>query len=296
MSFTIRSGCVLLLGVFCLGVVPAGAQDEQALRTFFEGHRVTVTLDMPGTSDGVDLQVDSGRPLDYREYGDRIKSNGTAIRAGEAVVVTLVKVKKDLIEFQLAGGGFGTFGDDTSTSVSMSLVQKSAREKELERLVDKESDRRRRRELQDELNDLRDRRERENRRIEAARVEAEELKRQRVADQRLKGGSRFNLRYQGAVPGGIKPEEVMAALGPYVDFAGLRAPRASQAAPGNAETQLRKGMSRADAERELGAPSESAARREGNLSVVTLVFLRNDQRITVEFVEDALVRYTATFR
>ena len=293
MRLAIRSGCALLLAIFCAGVVPARAQDEQALKAFFEGHRVTVTLDMPGTSDGVDLLVDSSRPLDYREYGDRIKANGTAIRAGETVVVTLVKLKKDSIEFQLAGGGFGTFGDDTSTSVYMPLVDKSAREKELEKAVDKESDRRRRRELQDELDGLRDRRERENRRIEAARLQAEELKRQRLADRRLQGGSRFNLHYQGNVPGGIKPEEVMAALGPYVDFAALRAPRTT---PASTDAQLRKGMSRADVERELGTPSESAARREGDLTVVTLVFLRSDQRITVEFVEDALVRYTAASR
>ena len=286
----------MLLAVFAVGTVPARAQDEQALRAFFEGHRVTVTLDMPGTSDGIDIQADSSRPLDAREYGDRIKANGAAIRAGDTVVVTLVKLKKDLIEFQLAGGGFGTFGDDTSTSVSMPLVQKSNREKDLEKAIDKENDRRRRRELQDELDDLRMRRERENRRIEVARAEAEELKRQRVADQRLRGGSRFNLRYQGNVPGGIKPEEVMAALAPYVDFTGLRPTRQSVTPAGNTDAQLRKGMSRADAERELGTPGESAARREGNLTVVTLVFLRSDQRITAEFVEDVLVRYTATSR
>jgi hypothetical protein len=296
MRLTSRSGCALLLSVFCAGVVPARAQDEQTLRAFFEGRRVTVTLDMPGTSDGVNIQADSSRPLDSREYGDRIKTNGVAIRSGETVVVTLVKLKKDLIEFQLAGGGFGTFGDDTSTSVSMPLVQKSNREKDLEKAVDKETDRRRRRELQDELNELRDRRERENRRIEVARAEAEELKRQRIADQRLRGGSRFNVRYQGNVPGGIKPEEVMAVLGPYVDFSGLRAPRTSQAVPGPDAQQLRKGMSRADAERAMGNPGESASRREGNLTVVTLVFQRSDQRITAEFVEDVLVRYTATSR
>ena len=97
---------------------PAFAQNEGALRTFFEGKRVTVKIDMPGTSDGIDVRADATRAIDYKRYGDRLKNYGTAIRAGESTVVTLVKVKKDLIEFQLGGGGFGTFGDDTSTSTA----------------------------------------------------------------------------------------------------------------------------------------------------------------------------------
>ena len=93
---------------------PAAAQDERSLRTYFEGRRVTLKIDMPGTSDGVDIRVDASSPLDYERYGTRLKTSGTAIRAGDSVTVTLVKVKKDLIEFQLGGGGFGTFGDDAT--------------------------------------------------------------------------------------------------------------------------------------------------------------------------------------
>lgn len=94
--------CASLLSMYAS---PAAAQDESALRSFFEGKRVTATIDMPGTSDGVDLQVDSPRPLDYQRYGDRLKAYGPAIRADESATVTLVKVKKDVIEFQLGGGG-----------------------------------------------------------------------------------------------------------------------------------------------------------------------------------------------
>src|SRR5258708_13685368 len=94
---------------------PAAAQNEDALRAFFEGKRVGVRIDMPGTSDGIDLRPEAERPLDYKRYGDRLKQYGIAIRAGDSAVVTLVKVKKDLIEFQLGGGGFGPFGDHPST-------------------------------------------------------------------------------------------------------------------------------------------------------------------------------------
>src|SRR5207302_6963383 len=98
---------------------PAAAQDENALRAAFEGHRVAVRIDMPGTSDGVDVRPESKRGIDFDAYKDALKRHGTAIHAGDYATVTLIKVKKDLTEFQLGGGGFGTFGDDTSTSVYM---------------------------------------------------------------------------------------------------------------------------------------------------------------------------------
>jgi hypothetical protein len=59
---------------------PAAAQDEAALRSAFEGKRVTLRVDMPGTSDGVDVHGDARRALDFKEYGDRLKRYGTAIR------------------------------------------------------------------------------------------------------------------------------------------------------------------------------------------------------------------------
>ena len=280
------------------GAAPAAAQNEQALRAYFEGKRVTLKIDMPGTSDGVDLRVDSGRPIDFREHGQRLKQYGTAIAAGDASTVTLVKLKKDLIEFQLGGGGFGTFGDDTSTSVNIKDVEKSSREKDLEKEIKDETDTRRKRELERERDNLRDRRERENRRIEAERVRAEELKRERIAYQRLKGGSRFNLRYAGNVPSGIRPEEVMEALAEYVEFA----PAASTAAAPvetpsprfTGDVSLRKGMLRSDVERALGRPQEVNDRREGSLLVTDVVFVSGDQRITAQFVEDVLIRYTIT--
>ena len=215
--------CVLAFLAAVLGAypTPVAAQDESALRAFFEGKRVTVTVDMPGTSDGIDLGVSGDRLLDSQRYVQRLKTYGTSIRAGESATVTLVKVKKDLIEFQLAGGGFGTFGDDTSTSVYIAPVPKSGREKDLENALRDETNPRRRRELQRQLDGLAEPRERENRRIEIARLEAEDRKRQRVADERLHGGSRFNLRYDDTVPQGLTPRDVMLALGPYVVFSGL---------------------------------------------------------------------------
>jgi hypothetical protein len=181
-------------------------------------------------------------------------------------------------------------------------VDKSARERELERRIDDEHDGRRRRELQRELDDLRDRRERENRRIDAERERAEDAKRDRIAERRLHGGSRFNIRYDDDVPAGIRPEEVMAALDQYVDFGAygvdtrLASTTPAPVDPPALPAPLRKGMLRADVERALGAPAESSERRDGGVAVTRLVFASGDQRITAEFVEDVLVRYTIASR
>jgi len=290
----------LAAGVVALSVAPAVAQNEGALRAFFEGKRVTLRIDMPGTSDGVDVQGDAKQAIDYPRYRDNLKRYGIAIHSGESITVTLVKVKKDLIEFQLGGGGYGTFGDDTSTTVYIADAPKTEREKYLEKAVRDEDDRARRKKLEAELDELKDRRERENRRIAAERVRQSEAKAARIAERRLRGGSRFNLRYDDRVPAGIRPEDMMAALAEYVDFGpvapGFAAPprvtRDDAPPPSGDITQLRKGLTRAEAQRLFGKPAEVSEKRDGGLAVTTLVFIVADQRISADFVEDVLVRYT----
>jgi hypothetical protein len=285
----------------CLSVLalasPAFAQNEDALRAFFEGKSVGVKIDMPGTSDGVDVHADSSRAVDYQQYGNRLEAYGAAIRAGEGATVTLVKVKKDLIEFQLNGGGFGTFSDDTSSSVYIPPADKSKREKDLEKLVKDEQDARKKRDLERELDDLRSRRERENRRIEGERAQAEEAKKVRIANERLRGGSRFNIRYSDKVPSGIRPEEVMAALANFVDFSN---PDPSASSPAAAVDRVdsdalpKKGMRRADVEALFASKPQASERREGSVTVTTLVFERGDQRVSTDFVGGVLVSYTIT--
>jgi hypothetical protein len=272
---------------------PAAAQNEAALKTYFEGKRVIVRLDLPGSSDGVDVHADASRAVDFKRYNNDLRRYGTAIHSGDSVAVTLVKVKKDLIEVHLAGGGFGTAGDDTSTSANIPLVEKSRREKDLEEQVKEEDDRDRRRRLQGELDDVRARRERENRRIAVERERIEAIKMERIAERRLRGGSRFNLRYKGAIPPGLGPEDVVVALGEYVDFGGRNDAREEAAPPAHIGL-LRKGMSRAEAEQAFGRAVESSPRRDGDLAVTTLVFDVGDQRVSADFVEDVLVRYTIT--
>ena len=55
-------------------------------------------------------------------------------------------------------------------------------------------------------------------------------------------------------------------------------------------------MTRAEAERAFGPARESSDRREGSMVITTLVFLHGAQRISADFVEGVLVRYTITSR
>ena len=283
--------CTVAAVLVAISAPPAAAQTpaatEAALKAFFVGKTVALRIDMPGASDGVNVPID--RPFNQREYQDRLSRYGTALRAGDRVPVTTIKIKDDVVEFQLAGGGYGTFSDDTSTSANIPDVEKSNRERDLERLVRDEKDAAKKRTLERELQDLRNYRERENRRIAAERTVIEDHKRRILAERRLAGGSRFNLRFQGKVPA-LKPEDVMSALSEFVDFSSMNAPptvRSGMPSPDGPQ----KGMLRVDAERRFGSPVDVSQRREGTLTVVTLTFVRGTERITAEFVEDVMIRF-----
>lgn len=303
-----------LLLIACVLVAAAGpalaqGPGEPELKDFFEGKSVRVRMDMPATSQGIDVFPDARRPINFDEYSARVKSTGIAIRTGDSVLVTKVRVKDKLIEFQLAGGGYGTFGDDTSGSVYTPSTPKSNREKDLEKLVRSETDAGRKRSLQRELDDLRSRRAREDLRNQTAAAAASEAKKARIAETRLHSGSRFNIRYQNGVPPGLGPDGVMRALAEYVEFpfatdrrpssapvreslSAAPEPRGSMAAPGS----IRKGMTLAEVEQSLGRPERTTDRMEGALKVVTAIYSRDDQRITAEFVEGVLIRYSIASR
>ena len=298
-----RTTTTFLVPVCLLALsVPAFAQNEAVLKDFFEGKSVRVKLDMPATAQGVDVYPDARRPINFDEYSARVKANGVAIKSGESVIVTKVRVKDKNIEFQLAGGGYGTFGDDTSGSVYTGSTPKSNREKDLEKLVKSETNATRKRQLQRELDDLRAERAREDLRNQAVATSAAEAKKTRIAETRLHSGSRFNLRYQDAVPPGLGPDGIIRALEEYVEFpfATDRAQPSRDTRPASPDVRrpaagsgtIRKGMTLAEVQESLGVAEKTTERAEGSLKVVTAIFSRDDQRITGEFVEGVLIRYS----
>jgi hypothetical protein len=283
----------LLLLALLLAPAAAHAQSEAELKEYFEGRTVKLKIAMPGTESGVDVYPGMARPLDFPRHASRLKDNGIALKQGDEALVTKIKLKSKLIEFQLDGGGYGTMGDETSSGVSVGSTPKTRREQNLEGELKRETDPVRRRELKEELDDLQKDREREDARNRAALAEAQESKKANIRQRRLEGGSRFNIRYNDGVPtAALRPEAVRAALAAYVEF-----PDAAAAAePARSEPRglPAKGMLIADADRLLGTPQKSSERMEGKLRVITRTYASSAGRVAAEFVEGVLIRYTVT--
>ena len=303
-----RRICLALCFVVAASVVVL-TQTEADIQNYFVGKKVIVKLDMPGTQEGVSVDVMAngvGR-MDFSSYAKRLKAYWTAIYDGDSSMVTKVKVKGKNIEFQLDGGGFGTFGDDTTTTVGWTACEKSQREKDLEKKLDNETDRRRRDQIQDELSDLRWRREREDDRRRADARDASIGKADEVMANRARGGSRFNINF-GVKPGPaeLRPEAVMAALSEYVVFPWAQGDDSSRrhqnagddgardvVRPGQSAGDLEKGMSREDVEVILGEPVSCKTVDEGSLQVEICVYQTKREKITTHFVDGTLVRFSS---
>ena len=188
------------LAVALCALTASADPKEDALRAALVGKYVTVKIDMPASHKGVDLRFDKEEPFALGEHYQRLKEFDVAIREGDRVPITYVKLKDDMIEIHLGGGGFNWISDKTTQSFSSS--SKTSRESELERRIKNETDRTRKREMQDELDDLRrDRQRRDDRRrreIEDYNSAASERDRNKA----LRSGSRFNLRFKKNVPQG----------------------------------------------------------------------------------------------
>ncbi len=293
---------LILAAGFGLGVQ---AQDEQALKNRFEGRKVAVKIDCPATNAGIDVDVfpGGGSQLDYNSYAKRLKSYGVALADGDSVLVTKVKAKKDMIEFQLGGGGYGTVGDDTDTSVHFTPQEKSQREKDLEKAFDNEQDPKKKSLIKQELDDLRWRRERDDDRNRRAAMADAAARADLIQQKRLQGGSRFNLYFGSRLTAqDLTPERIMKALERWVDFsepgsggsaAGASASAGKAVLPAtSAPATIRKGMSREEVEAVLGSPVSMSEKTEGSLNLLTCVYRQGGERVEAVFCDGTLIRYT----
>jgi hypothetical protein len=281
-----------------LAAVPSTADEkddrERALKQFFEGRAVTVRIDMPATSKGIDIRVDQPSPLDSGSLSDRMNETGVAIADGARVPITNVHLKDDLIEFHLGGGGFNWLWD-TQGKVSPQ-TGKTQREKNLEKDIKNESDPDRRRRLERDLDEERSHREREERRSREYADAENSLRDQQDHQRAPSKGSRFNLRWAHKVPlQAESPRAIMEILSPWVDFSGLpgapEPPRRSRRASDDRrgpDDDLKTGMSWGDVQDRLGAPDHLETSRDGDMKRAKAVYDRQGLELT--FVNDVLVK------
>lgn len=295
----------------------AANPQEDLLKRAFEGKWVTVKIDLPATHKGLDLRFDREQPVDIAEHGDRLRDYDVAIEEGSRQRVTRIKLKGDMIEFHLAGGGFN-WGSDTTTR-TFSATSKSSREKELEKEIKAETDRDRKRRLERERDDLRYERERrddrQRREVEAWNREASE----RDRDRSLRSGSRINLRFKKRVPADVLTAAGLErTLAPWVQMGDGPEPGADREVERELEEderdtdrdrdradeddapadtprgELRKGLLYDEVEALLGRPRTRARCTVGeNLTCLFAVFAPPDQGGEVEalFIQDVLVRF-----
>jgi hypothetical protein len=304
------SKVLFLVAIILLAFGPAAAQTEADLKGYFEGRHVTLKIDMPATKDGVNIYPERAQALNYSEYAARLKRNGTAIRRGDSIMITKIKVKDKHVEFQLGGGGYGTIGDETDTAVNVPSASKSRREKHLEDELKRETDTARRKKLKEELDDLRRNREREDRINRSIAAAAEEAKRARIEQKALQGGSRFNVHFSLLDANVLTPAAIIEALSKYVDFsesaredepapflrpaaysyvaAGDRAAQVVHLAPPT--TYLSAGLSTREVIRLLGQPIAIATHGGETPAVTTYEFARGNGHVLIaQFVSDVLV-------
>jgi hypothetical protein len=295
----------LLVAASLVGLVAssAPAQDENALKNAFMGRKVAIRVDLPASHKGVDLHFDREIPFDLKQNSDRIREHDAALVAGDVIPVTYIKVKGDLIEFHLGGGGFNWF-TETSTRTASS-TPKSNRESDLEKEAKNETDRDRKRRLEREIDDLRrerDRRdERERREVADYNLQAHD----RDMEKALRSGSRFNLRFKKRVPAdALTPEGFERYLDPWVDFSGRAPRRASPSSSSSASSRSsqgrdwKKGTARREMEDALGKArrDKSCPGDDSGLDCRIATFEDGDDEIEATFVEGVLVRFSTRRR
>jgi hypothetical protein len=293
---------------FTLLAHAAQAQNEAVLRQAFEGKVVTVKIDMPATSRGVDVYPLDPMAVDFREVAQRLKDNSTSLRIGQQVMVTKVLVKKNShIEFQLGGGGYGTFGDNTSDGSGLNAVNQgeTKAEKALRDSVKKAQGPTKRKQFEKELASLRAERERENARAEAEAKQAQSVIEANLRAKRAESGSRFNVRYRNGIPAdALTPDGLMRALSQYVDFGAAGSLASGGVSSGGASSggvsrpptpnSLRKGLLLEDVEALLGPAATAAETKEGTLTVLKRTYRKDGQKIAASFVNGVLIDFAIT--
>lgn len=294
MEYRVLKGLAACLFVGLLAPSLLQAQSEDALAQYFLGHTVTVKMDMPASKDGVDVFPGRQPDINYHDYTQRVKRFGVSLHSGDSAPITKIKVKDKLVEFHLGGGGYGTAGDETDVGSSFTPIPKSGREKDLERDIKKTDDPKERHHMQEELEGLRQRREREDARLQAAASVADEERRRRIFAKAQQSGSRFNLRFpEGVIVEKLTPDVMMDMLSRYVDFGGS-GPTPTLAAAPSAPAGIHKGMLQGDVDGALGRPVEVQRGKEGELDVSRSTYQLGESVVEALFVEGVLVRYTIT--
>jgi hypothetical protein len=307
-ALTARAGVGLILAAVTASHAAAQPKEAAAaLEKALLGREVRARVDMPAASAGIDLYLQKEPEYDAAVLAERISSYGVAIRQGQTTLITKVKVNKKNIELQLGGGGWGTFADDNGLVVAK-LDEPSPRQKELERERKRTTDPKRKKDIDRELNELREslRRQHEEAFRHARAITA--LNQKEIARKRLDAGSRFNIWYADKRLEQWAPtaEELMYSLADYLELVPVSAgaPRVASSSPavsnggggGATAANVRRGMTPAQVYDALGFPTRRKVSPQGELDGSVETWETRTQVIEVTFVGGVAVNVTTAKR
>ena len=289
--------CVMTIMLVAATVL---GQDYRSL----EGTTVTAKIDMPASREGMDIHPGMESALDLHKAAERIKQYGVAVHAGQSALITSVVVKPHDVEVLLGGGGYGTFTDSMMLADETPPIPYRAetrREKDLMEQLKYTNDYWERERIRRELDEMERQHHRTDQKVQTSEQQVEQQKRSAA-------GSRFNIRYDGAMPeDAATRSRIVAALSNYVEFE--RTPGEQQgglgrwsltdmARRGRPEDSpmpaLRKGLTVQQVAQILGPASRVEDRSDGALEIDFREYNRDGQRVTAEFVGGVVVNYTVT--
>jgi hypothetical protein len=293
-----RPRLAICLTLVALAAAPLAA-DEEMLARAFVGNPVLLLMDLPATTSGLDYYPERQHPIDAAQHQQRLMQNGVGVRRDDVIAVTMIKVKKKHIEFQLGAGGLSQMPSRPSVYVPVSRL-----EEELQDQLEKASSEAERKRLRARLAEEQDQREREQRRREARAEEQHlaALSARSPEEWALLAGSRINVRFDDRIPAAaLAPEGFAQALSGVVDFnpppAAVAAQNARSAVPSDSfALPLRKGQRREDLEARFG-PSEGCLRSaQAGIKIDTCAYDLGEATLEAGFADGLLVRYVITSR
>jgi hypothetical protein len=227
------------------------------------------------------------QPVAFPRVASLIKRHGTGIRSGESQMVTKIRLLKDHIEFQLGGGGYGTFGDLVSgpDRVENTSRGETQEEKDLKRQIKAGAPNKK--DLEHRLRDLERERQSDNASSTAQAAQANRAADSEERARRLSGGSRFNIRWKETVPPEYATVDgIQKALAKYVDFAPAAAGSASGA------MALKKGLTIEEVEKLLGPAIAITSEKAAGLDMMVRSYETAEQKVVAKFVSGVLVDFS----
>lgn len=205
----------VLLAVFAVCSFAQNSRDaaEKRLAQALQGKKVTVNIDMPATNKGVEI---AGGRIDAEKNRKRLDTYGTAIRSGEKVSITGIRLEGNKVSFELAGGGapeidieniLGPRPDGTTADIRELRARTRVNSPDAQAVNGNSESTWKYRASQRRQDDSRREAEYQTERTEAltaARLTA------------LRQGSRFTIKLSGVDAGSLTPDEVMNLLKGYV--------------------------------------------------------------------------------